>query len=383
MPSKKLTTHQDIEDFVRGCTFYATGGGGLPENGIRSLISELDAGRSVEWVDVSEIPDDVLTVCPFLMGSIAPHNETTINEMKSFGMTNSVNLEKERLMKAIQELEIYTGKKFSVVVPIELAGANTPGPMAAGSVLGMVTVDGDYTSRAIPEIVQITPNYKGKNCLPIASVDEWGNVCIIKESTSLRVAERIGKMISAAGYGLAGQAGIILTGKELKETVIPGTLTECYELGKFIRETRETPKNVVDEMVKMLGGWVLAKGEITAKDDYDKDGYYWGNVTITGGQDYTGDIYKFWFKNENHVVWKNEVPYVMSPDIISTVDLETGEPIPNPKIKVGQKVALVGMKCKPVLRCKECYEVLTPQYFGYDIPYVPIEEVMKKVETNK
>ncbi|MHB1394161.1 MAG: DUF917 domain-containing protein [Clostridia bacterium] len=383
MPSKKLTTRQEVEDFVRGCTFYATGGGGLPENGIKSLMSELDAGRMVGWSDISEIPDDALTVCPFLMGSIAPHNEATINEMKGFGMTKGVNPEKERLMKAIQELEIYTGKKFSVVVPIELAGANTPGPMAAGSVLGMITVDGDYTSRAIPEIVQITPNYKGKNCLPIASVDEWGNVCIIKESTSLRVAERIGKLISAAGYGLAGQAGIILTGKELKETVIPGTLTECYELGKFIREMREAGRNAVDEMVKMLGGWVLAKGEITAKDDSDKEGYYWGYVTIKGEHEYKGDTYKTWFKNENHIVWKNETPYVMSPDIISTVDLETGEPIPNPKIKVGQKVALIGMKCKPVLRCKECYEVLTPQYFGYDIPYIPIEEVMKKAETKK
>lgn len=383
MPSKKLTTQQEVEDFVRGCTFYATGGGGLPENGIRSLVSELEAGRAIGWVDMSEIPDDALTVCPFLMGSIAPHDDATINEMKGFGMTKGVNPEKERLMKAIQELEIYTGKKFSVVVPIELAGANTAGPMAAGSGLGMITVDGDYTSRAIPEIVQITPNYKGKNCLPIASVDEWGNVCIIKESTSLRVAERIGKLISAAGYGLAGQAGIILTGKELKETVIPGTLTESYKLGKFIRETREAGKNVVDEMVKMLGGWVLAKGEITAKDDSDELGYYWGDVTITGENDFEGDTYKFWFKNENHVVWKNDVPYVMSPDIISTVDLETGEPIPNPKIKVGQKVALIGMKCKPVLRCKECYEVLTPQYFGYDIPYVPIEEVMEKGETSK
>ena len=383
MPNKKLTSRQEVEDFVRGCTFYATGGGGLPENGIESLMSELDAGRTIGWVDVSEIPNDALSVCPFLMGSIAPHNEATINEMKDFGMIKGVNTEKERLKKAIKELEIYTGKKFDVVVPIELAGANTPGPMAAGAALGMITVDGDYTSRAIPEIVQITPNYYGKDCLPITSVDEWGNVCIIKETTSLKVAERIGKMISAAAYGLAGQAGIILTGEELKEVVIAGTLTESYELGKFIREANTSGKKVVEEMVKMLGGWIIAKGEVKIKDDSDKSGYYWGYVTIIGEDEYSGNEYKVWFKNENHIVWKNNEPYIMSPDIISTVDLETGEPIPNPKIKVGQKVALIGMKCKPALRCKECFDVLTPKYFGFDIPYVPIEETMKEEEKNK
>lgn len=217
MPTFQLRSRTDVEDFVRGCTFYATGGGGLPENGINSLMSELETGREIGWTDINEIHDDSLSVCPFLMGSIAPHDEATKKEMKSFGMTESVNTEKDRLMKAVQELEKYTNRKFDIIVPIELAGANTSGPMAAGTALGMITVDGDYTSRAIPEIVQITPNYHGKNCLPIASVDEWGNISIIKESTSLKVAERIGKMISAAAYGLAGQAGIILTGKELKE----------------------------------------------------------------------------------------------------------------------------------------------------------------------
>jgi Uncharacterized conserved protein len=378
MPNKKLTNRQEIEDFVRGCTFYATGGGGLPENGISSLLSELEAGREIGWTDISNIPDDTLTVCPFLMGSIAPHDEATIKEMESFGMINGVNTEKDRLAKAIVELEGYTGNKFSTIVPIELAGANTAGAMAAGASLGMITVDGDYTSRAIPEIIQITPYYKGKDCMPIASVDEWGNVCIIKQAVNLRIAERVGKMISAAAYGLAGQAGMMITGRELKEILIPGTLSECYELGKFIRETREAGKNPVDETVAKLGGWVLIKGEITAKNDYDKVGYYWGEVVISGFGPFQDDTCTFWFKNENHVVWKNGKPFVSSPDIISTVDLETGEPIPNPKIKVGQKVALVGVKCKDVLRCKECYEVLTPKYFGFDIPYVPIETVMGK-----
>ena len=102
----KLKTRQEVEDFVRGCTFYATGGGGLPANGIRSLMGELEAGREVGWVDISEIPDDALSVCPFLMGSIAPHSAETKAEMASYGMTEatSINLEGDRLSKAILAL---------------------------------------------------------------------------------------------------------------------------------------------------------------------------------------------------------------------------------------------------------------------------------------
>ena len=239
MATKKLTNIQEATDFVRGCTFYATGGGGLPENGIESLMSEINEKGFVQITDISEIPDDAVAVCPFLMGSIAPHDEATLKEMAGFGFIDGVNKEKARLAKAIQELEAYTGVKTTVVVPIELAGANTSGPISAGSSLGMMAVDGDYCGRAIPEILQITPYLYDRKWLPVASVDEWDNVCIIKKATNLRVVERIGKLISAGAYGLAGQAGFIMSGKELKETVIAGTLSKSYELGKFIREAQE------------------------------------------------------------------------------------------------------------------------------------------------
>ena len=124
----KLTTEQEIDDFIRGCTFFGTGGGGLPANGKRSLMDELAAGREVGWIDVNEIPDEATSVCPFLMGSIAPHTPETIEEMKGYEMTEktSLNLEGDRMAKAILALQEYTGKTFDVVVPIELAGANTP-----------------------------------------------------------------------------------------------------------------------------------------------------------------------------------------------------------------------------------------------------------------
>ena len=376
MATKKLTNIQEATDFVRGCTFYATGGGGLPENGIESLMSEINEKGFVQITDISEIPDDAVAVCPFLMGSIAPHDEATLKEMAGFGFIDGVNKEKARLAKAIQELEAYIGVKTTVVVPIELAGANTSGPISAGSSLGMMAVDGDYCGRAIPEILQITPYLYDRKWLPVASVDEWDNVCIIKKATNLRVVERIGKLISAGAYGLAGQAGFIMSGKELKETVIAGTLSKSYELGKFIREAQEAHlDHIPQKIAEKVGGWVLAEGKRTDFEDEDRIGYYWGTTTI---QSDAGDEYKIWFKNENHVCWKNGEPFVSSPDLICVVDRHTGEPIPNPKMRQAQEVAIIVLHCDERLRQDKIKKVLDPQYFGFeDISYVPVEERMK------
>ena len=376
MATKKLTNIQEATDFVRGCTFYATGGGGLPENGIESLMSEINEKGFVQITDISEIPDDAVAVCPFLMGSIAPHDEATLKEMAGFGFIDGVNKEKARLAKAIQELEAYIGVKTTVVVPIELAGANTSGPISAGSSLGMMAVDGDYCGRAIPEILQITPYLYDRKWLPVASVDEWDNVCIIKKATNLRVVERIGKLISAGAYGLAGQAGFIMSGKELKETVNAGTLSKSYELGKFIREAQEAHlDHIPQKIAEKVGGWVLAEGKRTDFEDEDRIGYYWGTTTI---QSDAGDEYKIWFKNENHVCWKNGEPFVSSPDLICVVDRHTGEPIPNPKMRQAQEVAIIVLPCDERLRQDKIKKVLDPQYFGFeDISYVPVEERMK------
>lgn len=377
MPTKKLTTRQEVEDFVRGCTFYGTGGGGLPSNGIESLMSEIEKGNEVGWVDISEIDDDTITVCPFLMGSIAPHTPEVVKEMEGFGLTNPVNKEKERLGKAVAELSEYMGVKIGAVVPIELGGANTPGPLAAGILNGVPCVDGDYTGRAIPEILQTTPYIAGKKLWPVASVDEYGNVCFIKDAINYRMVERIGKLIASGAYGLAGQAGFLMTGKEMKETIIPGTLTECYEIGKMIREARENKLHPVKEILKNLNGYLIAKGVVTNKDTKDELGYYWGVHTIAGKDEFEGNTYKIWFKNENHVMWENDAPIITSPDIIVVVNSETGEPYANPLLAIGEDVSVIGLKARKEFSNDRAIGVLGPRYFGFDIDYIPIDERKK------
>lgn len=374
MPTKKLTCRQEVEDFVRGCTFYGTGGGGLPSNGIDSLMTELEKGNEVGWVDISEIDDNAMTACPFLMGSIAPHTPEVEKEMEGFGLTKCVNKEKVRLGKAVAELAKYTKTKIDAVVPIELGGANTPGPLAAGILNGVPCVDGDYTGRAIPEIPQTTPYIAGKVLWPVASVDEFDNVCFIDKAINYRMVERIGKLIASGAYGLAGQAGFLMSGKEMKETIIPGTLTECYEVGKMIREAREKNLNPVDEILKNLNGWLMAKGTVTRKDTEDKLGYYWGIHTISGSDDFAGNTYKIWFKNENHVMWENDVPVITSPDIIVVVNAKTGEPYANPILAIGDEVCVIGLKAREIFKSERGIGILGPRYFGFDFDYIPIEE---------
>jgi uncharacterized protein len=72
MPRGKLTNLQDCQDLVQGCLFMGTGGGGSVRWGMGMLQQALAEGIPLEWVDLDDIPDDVWTVTPYGMGSIAP-----------------------------------------------------------------------------------------------------------------------------------------------------------------------------------------------------------------------------------------------------------------------------------------------------------------------
>lgn len=374
-----LGNRTDIEDFVRGCTFYATGGGGLPANGIASLSSELEAGRRIGWCEPEAIDDEATVACPFLMGSIAPRSAEVVAELEAFGFTHSVNTEKDRMRKALEELARHVGRRIDAIVPIELAGANTSAAVAAASALGIPVLDGDFTGRAIPEILQTTPCLAGHPLVPIASVDEWDDVAFITQGVNPRVIERLGKLISACGYGLAGQAGFLMSGHQAKHYLVRGTLSACLELGRFVRERRAAEGDVVESMMRRLGGWVLVRGVVTGKDDEDRVGYYWGTYTVSGRGDDAGRTFEVWFKNENHVVRRDGQAFVTSPDIVALVDRRSGEPIPNPLVTAGQEVALVALPAPAHFRTTEGVAVLGPRYFGFDLDYRPIDDTLQPV----
>jgi DUF917 family protein len=375
MPRGKLNDFQDCEDFVRGCLFMGTGGGGSVAWGMGMLEDALESGLTLEWVDADEIADDAWTVTPYGMGSIAPATQETLDEIERVGMVDKFG---DRSMEeAVKELGKYLGKPIGCLVAAELGAGNTPAPLVTGARLGIPVVDGDYAGRAIPDEMQGTPYLYGKHSWPFASVDKWGNVAIVTYTVNPHMLERIGKMLAVAAYGGTTMAATPLSGREMKEILVPGTLSRCFALGQAMRQAREASRDPIDVALATTGGWRLFEGIVTGKDWEDRGGYMFGTTHIQGTGEYKGHKLDVWFKNENHVTWLDGEPWVCSPDLV-TLAYRDGEGTTNTLIKQGDEVVAVGMKGLEAFRTEfGLNEAAGPRYYGFDIDYVPIEELVQ------
>jgi uncharacterized protein len=377
MPRGKLETKQDCEDFIRGCLFMGTGGGGTVEAGTSALENALAEGLALEWVDAADLADDALSVTVFGMGSIAPMSDETKAEIEKHDLVDHYG---DRLMEtAARELGEYLGKDIETIVAVELGAGNTPAPLVTAARLGIPIVDGDYAGRAVPEEMQGTPFLYGKNSYPFSSVDKWGDVAIVKHTVNPHMLERIGKQLSVAAYDMTAIASTVLPAAEMREILVPGTMSMCLELGRSMRRAREAGKDPIEAAVSVTGGWRLFEGVVESKEWEDRDGYMFGTVHMRGTGASEGHTLSVWFKNENHVSWLDGEPWVCSPDLVTLAYADTGEATTNTLIDRGDRIVAVGIKGLEGFRSEfGLNEGSGPRYFGFDIDYVPIEELMKR-----
>ena len=373
-----LKNREQVEDFVRGVTFYGTGGGGSYQRGIDLLMGQLAKGHEVGWAEPEALRDDEYSCCPFLMGSLAGPDEATRQEMKATYGLDAPNVdETERMVRAVRGLEKKMGRKVSALIPIELGGGNAAACISAAAELDIVALDGDYTGRAIPEIQQTTPFIHEQNLTPVVACDGWGNMATIESAVSWRMVERMGKQLSVAGFSYSAQAGFFANGADTKKALLHGDLSACCEAGRVLREAVEAGRDPAESITSKVGGWIICKGPVTGKHVEDKDDYYWATHEITGKGDYVGTDLKIWLKNENHMCWKNGKVLVTSPDMIQIIDSKTGQPYTNNVIEIGMEVSVIAMRARDIFRTPRGLLALSPRAFNFDVDYVPVEERLK------
>ena len=377
----EVRTVEDVHDLVHGLTLLGTGGGGRPEQGLESLLPHVQAGGAVSWADPNAIPDDAWVCSTFGMGSIAPTKSLSTEERRALGYPAEWTVARP-MVRAVRELEAYTGKKVAAIVPFELGAGNTATPMDAAMHVGAAIVDGDFAGRAIPELCQTSAAIAGMSFAPGAIVDPWGNVLLVKQTASELLTERIGKLVSIATKlpdmkASCAHAGFLMSGKDLKRVAVPGGITRALAVGRAIRAAKARGADPVAAAAEALGGWVLFRGRVAKKEWESRDGYMYGTTTVEGEGADARHTLRVWFKNENHVTWRDGTPWVLSPDLIMTIGAD-GTPYTNTLLPEGARIGVVGAVADPRLRTPAALDLLGPCHYGYDLAYTPIEELIRR-----
>lgn len=378
MPDIKTVT--DVHDLIHGLTLLGTGGGGRPDAGLEALLPHVESGRPIGWVPVDSVADDGWVCSVFGMGSIAPTEPLDVRQQVALGYPDRWLVQRP-MVRAVQELERYTGRRIAAILPFELGAGNTAAPIDAAMQLGIAVIDGDCAGRAIPELSQTTAAIAGISFAPGAVADPWGNLLIVKEVASPLLAERIGKMISIATKlpdmkAPCAHAGFLMSGRDVKRLAVPGGLSRALAVGRAIREATERHVDPIDAAAGALDGWVLFTGTVTRKAWESRDGYMFGTTTIEGDGERAGRRLEVWFKNENHVTWLDGRPWIVSPDLVMALDADRGIPYTNTLLPEGARVGIVGARADARLRAPEALSHLGPRHYGYDMDYVPIETLM-------
>lgn len=367
-----LESAQDVTDFLRGANFLSASGGGDPAEEQKLLEADLEEGLRLAWIPLEEFDDDAIICTACFSGSIAPEAIERQGVDEAEAPARAVD---RPLVAAIEALERELGRPIEGLVSIEIGGINTGSILDAAARTRKPLVDGDYAGRAIPELNATTLNVYGVPVLPWASADDFGNEIVIRRAANNAFAERIGKFLAQSSYGLIGCALAALPAKTVRDIYVPGTLSECLALGRAIREARERGEDPVTAAARAIHGWVLFRGTI-ADRQWKNTGYMEGFHVIKGEGDFEGHEMKIWFKNENHLSWLDGEPYVASPDMMEVCDNDTGEPLVNTYLDVGDSVAVVAMRRRDVWDTEAGLGSLGPAHFGWPaFPFRPIERL--------
>jgi uncharacterized protein len=355
----RLIDEKAVEDIALGAAVLGTGGGGDPYIGMLMARKAVRDYGPVEMYELDELDDDDLIVPTAMMG--AP---TVMVEKMPNG---------DDIVNAFLVIGKYLNKPIRATMSIEAGGLNSVVPIYTAARLRMPMVDCDGMGRAFPEIQMVTHTIYGIKSTPFSMADERGNT-IIMETLNNRWTETFARGVAVGMGAMAMTAMYPATVRQLKEAAVIGTMSKAEKIGQTIRSARVNELDPVNTVREAVGGFLIFKGKIGDVQRRTEGGFAKGDAFIDGIDDYAGQQAQLSFQNEHLCVRIDGEFKVTVPDLITLLDVDTGEPITTEAMRYGYRVAVVAIPCTEKWRTPMGLELVGPRYFGYDVDYVPVEE---------
>ena len=355
----RLIDIDDMDDIATGGAILGTGGGGDPYIGKLMAKEAIRRNAPVRLVDIDQLPDDSWIVPACMMG--AP---TVMTEKLPQG---------DEIVLAFRKLEELLGEPITAVLCGEAGGLNSTTPFIVAAETGLPLVDGDGMGRAFPELQMVTFTLHGVAATPMVLADDKGNSIILDTVDNLWT-ERLARAATIEMGGSALLAFYPMRGAKAKKAIVKGTLTLAADLGRTLRRSRAKHADPVITMQDRLGALALFRGRVQDVERRTIGGFARGETSIEGLDQFRGRTLRLSFQNEFLIAHLDDEPVVTTPDLITLLDIDTGEPITTESLRFGLRVAALAIPCNPQWRSPQGLELVGPRYFGYDIDYRPVED---------
>ena len=354
-----------LADLSAGAVFLATGGGGDPY--VAQLVTKqaLDSHGPVALVEPDELDDDAFVVA--IGGVGAP----TV----SLELLTSVH----EAARTLDAFESRVGRKVDAVVSFEIGGGNSLIPIAAAAARGVPVVNGDGMGRALPEAQMMTYPISGVLPTPAVTTDYAGRVTEF-DTRDIMAFEREIRQCALESGGMITSAEHPMSGRQLKASIVPGTITFSIELGRLLRQQRGNAHRMYEPLASLFAGSIygdlfhLYTGKVVDSATRIIGGYDIGEARIAPF-DGVGEPLLINIKNEYLAASIGDRVIASVPDLITIVDYESSTPINAERLRFGQRVTVFGVGCPAYYRTEQALKFVAPSCFGFPFDYGPIEDL--------
>ena len=153
--------------------------------------------------------------------------------------------------------------------------------MVAALQLGLPVVDGDGMGRAFPELDMDTFMIYGATPAPFVLADSHGNVAIFTRIGSAKQAEEFARRLTIEMGGSAALVMPVMTGAELKATIIRDTVSLAKRIGETVLDCRARSIEPAETVAALCNGRVLFTGKIIDVERRTVQGFARGKLVIS------------------------------------------------------------------------------------------------------
>lgn len=268
------------------------------------------------------------------------------------------------------------GKEFYGILATELGGGNTAAALNVAARINKPIIDADPAGRSVPCLQHSTLYLNEISITPIGLANKFGDTMIISGVANDDRAEILVRSMAVSSFNSVGVVDHPALWKKLKNALIKNTITYCLEIGRTARLANTEGRNFAYDIAEKFNGYVVFEGEITESDCEDRDGFTFGNLYIKGEDKNEGEDLRIWFQNEYIMSWKNGEVFATVPDSINIYVKDSKMPLINPNAKEGMKVTVFVLKAFDEWRTEKSIKIFGPRFFGYDMEYRRIEDLV-------